>query len=667
MALQALSIDLVAQLARFSADMRQAATVSQQTGRQISNGLGVARSALEGLAAGVTFAGLIQLTRATIDSIDRLNDLKDATGASIEKLSGLEDVAARTGTSFDTVGDSLLKFNTALKDAKPGSDAEAAFKSLGLSVAELKRLDPAEALRQTAIAMAGFADDGNKARLSQELFGRSLREVAPFLKNLADAGELVTKVTAEQAQEAENFNRELLAIQKNAQDLARVLASDFVTAINRAASAMRDGGFIEGLKTLFGGDATHRQNVRLSELTNDLLDAEAKLSKFKGSDNFFARGLAAGAQKEVDGIKKAISEIQRLRDVGNPDNQSAAETARLFGKGRPSIEFNGAIKPVKLPKLGKSGDDITDAQRELARYVDQLQGAIEKTQNLTEQEKALNFLRQLGTTGQIPQVRELVLGMAQQIDAEKALKAATEERIKIGREAAIEAGNRVTEENRAYQERLARLTDGAESNVFKRQQEDLQFLKDSLDKGAISLQIYSESVRDLFSISGEGFTKLTTFAEEAAKNIQASLGAGLADILNGNFDNIGKSFTQLINRMVAEAAAAKITESLFGKGGSGGGAFGDVLGSFGKLLGFDGGGDTGNGPRIGGIDGKGGFLAVMHPQETVIDRTRGQQSAGSGRLQNITINPPPGMGRTGRTQFAAQMARELRLADAYNN
>ncbi|MEC8040608.1 MAG: hypothetical protein VX181_07850, partial [Pseudomonadota bacterium] len=31
-------------------------------------------------------------------------------------------------------------------------------------------------------------------------------------------------------------------------------------------------------------------------------------------------------------------------------------------------------------------------------------------------------------------------------------------------------------------------------------------------------------------------------------------------------------------------------------------------------------------PRSGGLDGKGGFLAMLHPQETVIDHTK--QSAG---------------------------------------
>ena len=39
---------------------------------------------------------------------------------------------------------------------------------------------------------------------------------------------------------------------------------------------------------------------------------------------------------------------------------------------------------------------------------------------------------------------------------------------------------------------------------------------------------------------------------------------------------------------------------------------------------FSGGGYTGQGIRAGGMDGKGGFMAMVHPNETVIDHTKGQ-------------------------------------------
>jgi hypothetical protein len=55
---------------------------------------------------------------------------------------------------------------------------------------------------------------------------------------------------------------------------------------------------------------------------------------------------------------------------------------------------------------------------------------------------------------------------------------------------------------------------------------------------------------------------------------------------------------------------------------------------------FDGGGYTGNGSRTGGLDGKGGFWAMMHPQETVIDHTKSGSSAsvGSSSGGNVTVN-----------------------------
>ena len=49
---------------------------------------------------------------------------------------------------------------------------------------------------------------------------------------------------------------------------------------------------------------------------------------------------------------------------------------------------------------------------------------------------------------------------------------------------------------------------------------------------------------------------------------------------------------------------------------------------------FEGGGFTGYGSRTGGIDGRGGFPAILHPNETVIDHARG----GAGMGVNITYN-----------------------------
>tara|TARA_B100000963_G_scaffold120116_2_gene104706 strand:+ start:1682 stop:3421 length:1740 start_codon:yes stop_codon:yes gene_type:complete len=53
------------------------------------------------------------------------------------------------------------------------------------------------------------------------------------------------------------------------------------------------------------------------------------------------------------------------------------------------------------------------------------------------------------------------------------------------------------------------------------------------------------------------------------------------------------------------------------------------------LFNGDGGGFTGMGVRAGGIDGKGGFPAILHPRETVIDHTKAQ---GMGATVNFNIS-----------------------------
>ena len=49
---------------------------------------------------------------------------------------------------------------------------------------------------------------------------------------------------------------------------------------------------------------------------------------------------------------------------------------------------------------------------------------------------------------------------------------------------------------------------------------------------------------------------------------------------------------------------------------------------------FEGGGYTGMGARSGGMDGKGGFMAMLHPNESVIDHTKGQ-GAGVTVINNV--------------------------------
>ena len=68
------------------------------------------------------------------------------------------------------------------------------------------------------------------------------------------------------------------------------------------------------------------------------------------------------------------------------------------------------------------------------------------------------------------------------------------------------------------------------------------------------------------------------------------------------------------------------------------GSFESFFAGFGDLFNGDGGGYTGSGARVGGNDGKGGFPAILHPNETVIDHTKGQSLGGGSTTVNFNIS-----------------------------
>lgn len=201
----------------------------------------VVRGQILALGGSLTMGAMFAFVKRINDGVDALNDIKDATGSTIENISALEDTALRTGASLDLVGSVLIKFNDVLSKATPGSDTALALESIGLKAEELRRLDPAEALRQTAVALSGFADDANKARLIQDLFGKSVKDAAPFLADLAEKGALVGTVLASQADEADRFNKQLFEMQAHATNAARAVAGPLVAGINEAVKAFRDG------------------------------------------------------------------------------------------------------------------------------------------------------------------------------------------------------------------------------------------------------------------------------------------------------------------------------------------------------------------------------------------------------------------------------------------
>ena len=104
--------------------------------------------------------------------------------------------------------------------------------------------------------------------------------------------------------------------------------------------------------------------------------------------------------------------------------------------------------------------------------------------------------------------------------------------------------------------------------------------------------------------------------EEQTRRGEEALSGMFGSIVDGSM-----SAKDAVISLLAEIAKAQFIKGAMGMPG-----IGSASSFIGGLLSFDGGGSTRSGSRSGGLDGKGGFMAMLHPDETVIDHTKGQSA-----------------------------------------
>lgn len=177
------------------------------------------------------------------------------------------------------------------------------------------------------------------------------------------------------------------------------------------------------------------------------------------------------------------------------------------------------------------------------------------------------------------------------------------------------------------------------SRVFAEIGQDIMDgLLGGLQGGAASVQGYMNQFSGEIT---EGLEGTGVAASDAAGNIADTFATAFEGVITG-----AQSMKDALGDILADISGNLLRSglnSLFGEFG------------LGDLFSFDGGGFTGRGPRSGGVDGKGGFGAILHPNETVIDHTKGQRMAGGGQVINIDAR---GAQEGVAEQIAAALRRE---------
>ncbi|MDT7836452.1 hypothetical protein [Aquabacterium sp. OR-4] len=673
MALATLSIDLVAQLASLQAGMDRAGRLAEKQAADIEARYARLSAAASGvgtaLAGAVSVAGLAAFLRTTIDGVDALNDLKDSTGASIENLSALEDIAARTGTSMETVGAALLRFNKVLAEAKPGSDYAQMLKAIGLNAEELRQMDLAEALHRTAKALAGFEDGGNKARFMQELLGKSVKETGAFMVDLADASELNAKLTAQQAEEAERFNKHLAAFGANMAAAARAITGTMLPALNEFFAKLQALNKAGGFWASIGKEL--RANLisdRLRVVTAEIESLQATMDR-RGGDAYMTR--------KMRGLRAEFSELQR---EGAEVNQWLKQWAS--GASLPDQADSPAKRP-QIPTLpetpkGKAGragprtaatdiGPVIPAERLAALKALEQTDTYKLTVLRTELEELL-LLSKVPDANQ-PAIAQAIKATIDQINAlDPAAKAMTERMARMNAALAATPSTRNLEGRQLVDDlnaELARTEDPAR----------LRQIQEAIDEVYRGLGAIPETAEPVFA-------QLDQFTAEFAKNTQNALGDTLRLTLKGDFDGIAALWANMVLRMATDAAAADLTRMLFPDAGKGGAsALGSLASAFTGGLSsiFGGGRATGGGTQPGGMYGiveqgpellrvGSRHILVMGKQGGQVTPATAASSAGAGGLHidmsGATYNTGQGVSRA-EMYSATTQASQAAVAEVF--
>lgn len=197
--------------------------------------------ALAGIVSGLAFSAIKEKFDGVVESILLVDDAAQRTGSSIEKIGGLVQVAKAVGEDWAGVEAGVTRLNKALAGTDDESKGAArALAAIGVSVSELRSMDPADAFLRVSQAMADTEDSAGKSAVAMDIFGKSGAALIPFMHDYAELGAQVGKVTQQQVQDADAYQRATIQLNIAQQALFKTLAVELLPVAADFAKTLVD-------------------------------------------------------------------------------------------------------------------------------------------------------------------------------------------------------------------------------------------------------------------------------------------------------------------------------------------------------------------------------------------------------------------------------------------
>jgi len=663
MAIAQLTVDITAKMASFENEIKRSTRVAKDQADSISNSFGKIGGSLKGIVSayagleGIKFLG--NLVNDTANYATEVRNLSQLVGISTDSFQALAYGAKSVGIDQQKFADIIKDVNDKVGDflSTGGGELKDFFEviapKVGITADNFRRLSGPEALQLYVSSLEKAGVNQKQMTFYMEAIADNATLLLPLLRNNGQAMQEMGKKAEEAGvimgqkalDDSKKYNDELKKLEDQAAETGRSIALFLMPPLTKMLETLNG---ISRAKA--GGSAGTKQAME------DLMSADPFLLAQGGVDfdpskpapKYKAKtynSLAGGGRGFVNPSQDSIGVIETAAEIAKAQKAEEDRLKKLAGE-----RSRFASKAQSEAERAKR--DAEQQQKAVEDYIKSLDQQTTKFKEQSTEQRALAEIES-GRFGKIlPSQKERILNSAQIVDADKkeldfqkALEDAEQRRIDLQQDL-MDQGKDLFEQMRTPAETYATQI----ANINKLYQ-----------AGAIDLETLERATQSYFDTYKAG-------ADDQGEKIKTNtdLSRSFESAISNTFMTAikdGGSFGDLLEKLI-EDLAYMIIQQQFIK------PIANFLGSgLGSLFSFDGGGYTGSGTRSGGVDGKGGFYAVVHPDETIIDHTKGQKLVSAGG-QNVVVNQTYNFGGgTDRmqvlnaAQLGAAMAKQQMIDD----
>jgi hypothetical protein len=329
-----------------------------------------------GAAIGATAAPFIAVGYAIYSTVEKygkmaqqLRDLSYSTGLSTDKLQQLQYAATISGTNFDRVSYSVGNLNLKISEAGDKTSAAAkAFSQLGINTSGKS---PDQVFEETAQALIGLEDSTTRAKLANELFGRSWREVLPFLQEYIDRREEINKHPTISSEDLRTLSEYKSTIDGITSGLDLMIAK-LVVAAEKSVNLAAAGTGLRGTETEMRG------GIGVAQRSTDIMARKFGSLSGPSSPDIM--------EDPFKGLTAKEAEIKYLTDVTIPALEKALLDAEMSGDLQAAQEASLKLlqaRETATASLTDATDKLSDKSKEYADSLRKVDEEMRDQQTLT--------------------------------------------------------------------------------------------------------------------------------------------------------------------------------------------------------------------------------------------------------------------------------------------